>query len=199
MPGLITNYLFGERAYQSLSPNYLKEIIRKNPNAYHMGLQGPDIFFYYLNPYMRKRKNNICNILHEKNTDIFFDNLLEYTVVLETEEKEICLAYIAGFLCHYALDTHTHPYLYARMQKDMNEHPERRYEAFYYRRIETLMDTLLLKRLNHMEPSQLNLEALVSLSKKERRNIVDCLLYAIRITYHYRLSRKTLTLSLIHI
>ena len=192
MPGLITNYLFGERSYQSLSPNYLKDIIRKNPNAYHMGLQGPDIFYYYLNPYMRKRKNNICNILHEKNTGAFFDNLLEYTIVLETEDKEICLAYIAGFLCHYALDTHTHPYLYARMHQDMNEHPERRYEAFYYRRIETLMDTLLLKRLNHMEPSQLNLEALVSLSKKERRNISDCLLYAIRTTYHYRVSRKTL-------
>ena len=29
MPGLITNYLFGERSYQSLSPNYLKEIIEK--------------------------------------------------------------------------------------------------------------------------------------------------------------------------
>ena len=26
MPGLITNYLFGERSYQLLSPNYLKEI-----------------------------------------------------------------------------------------------------------------------------------------------------------------------------
>lgn len=145
-----------------------------------------------MNPYMRKRKNNICNILHEKNTGAFFDNLLEYTVILETEDKEICLAYIAGFLCHYALDTHTHPYLFARMHQDMNEHPERRYEPFYYRRVETLMDTLLLKRLNHMEPSQLNLEALVSLSKKERRNISECLLYAIRTTYHYRLSRKTL-------
>ena len=43
-----------------------------------------------------------------------------------------------------------------------------------------------------MEPSQLNLEALVSLTKKERRNISECLLYAIRTTYHYRLSRKTL-------
>ena len=107
MPGLITNYLFGERSYQLLSPNYLKEIIRKNPNAYHMGLQGPDIFFYYLNPYMRKRKNNICNILHEKSTGTFLDNLLEYTIVLETEDREICLAYIAGFFCHYALDTHT--------------------------------------------------------------------------------------------
>ena len=144
MPGLITNYLFGERSYQLLSPNYLKEIIRKNPNAYHMGLQGPDIFFYYLNPYMRKRKNNICNILHEKSTGAFLDNLLEYTIVLETEDREICLAYIAGFFCHYALDTHTHPYLYARMQQDLNDYPERRYEAFYYRRSETLMDPLLL-------------------------------------------------------
>ena len=29
MPGLITNYLFGERAYQSLSPNYLKKLSEK--------------------------------------------------------------------------------------------------------------------------------------------------------------------------
>ena len=77
MPGLITNYLFGERTYQSLSPNYLKEIIRKNPNTYRMGLQGPDIFFYYLNSYMRKRENNICNIIHEKNTGAFFENMIE--------------------------------------------------------------------------------------------------------------------------
>lgn len=192
MPGLITNYLFGEQAYQALSSNYLKEIINKNTNAYRMGLQGPDIFYYYLSPYMRKRKNNICNILHEKNTGIFIDNMLEYAGFLETDEKEICLAYIAGFLCHYALDTHTHPYLRYRMQVDLEHHPELHRDAFCYRRLETLMDSLLLKRMNHMEPSQLNLEALVSVNKKERKNISDCLLYALRTTYHYRLSRKTL-------
>ena len=43
-----------------------------------------------------------------------------------------------------------------------------------------------------MEPSQLNLEALVSLNKKDRKNIADCLLYALRTTYHYRISRKTI-------
>ena len=192
MPGLITNYLFGERSFQSLSPNYLKEIIRKNPNAYRMGLQGPDIFFYYLNSYMRSRKNNICDVLHEKNTGAFIDNMLEYTIILDADDKEICLAYISGFLCHYALDSNTHPYLHFRVEQDLNDHPERRSISFYYRRIETLMDMLLLKRLNHMEPSQLNLEALVSLNKKDRKNIADCLLYALRTTYHYRISRKTI-------
>lgn len=192
MPGLITNYLFGERAYQSLSPNYLKEIIRKNPNAYRMGLQGPDIFFYYLSYYMRTRKNNICNVLHEKSTGLFIDNLLEYAMILDTEECEVCLAYIAGFLCHYALDIHTHPYFRYRVERDLSEHQERQNSPFYYRRLETLMDTLLLKRLNHMEPSQLNLEALVYINKKERRIISDCLVYSLRTTYHYRISRKTI-------
>lgn len=192
MPGLITNYLFGERTFQSLSPNYLKEIIRKKPNAYRMGLQGPDIFFYYLSSYGRSRKNNICDVLHEKNTGEFIDNMLDYTIILDAQDREICLAYISGFLCHYALDSHTHPYLRYRVEQDLNTHPERRSISFYYRRIETMMDTLLLKRLNHMEPSQLNLEALVSLSKKDRKNIADCLLYALRTTYHYHMSRKTL-------
>ena len=192
MPGLITNYLFGERTYQSLSPNYLKEIIRKNPNTYRMGLQGPDIFFYYLNSYMRKRQNNICNIIHEKNTGAFFENMIEYAMILDTQDREICLSYIAGFLCHYALDTHTHPYLRFRVDMDYSEYPERCCIPFYYRHIETLIDTLLLKRLNHIEPFQLNLEALVSLNKTDRRNIADCLLYALRTTYHYRLSRKTI-------
>lgn len=192
MPGLITNYLFGERTYQALSPNYLKEIIRKNQNAYRMGLQGPDIFFYYLSCYGRTRKNNICNVLHEHHTGAFIDNLLEYSLILEPEEQEICLSYIAGFLCHYALDTHTHPYLRYRVDLDFLNHPNRQNIPFYYRRTETLMDSILLKRLNHMEPSQLNLEALVSLNKKDRKIIADCLLYALRTTYHYRMSRKTL-------
>lgn len=197
MPGLITNYLFGERAYQSLSPNYLKDIIRKYPNAYRIGLQGPDIFFYYLSYYMRTRKNNIYTVLHKKNTGMFLDNMIEYAVILEPEESEVCLAYISGFLCHYALDIHTHPYFRYRVEQDFLEHHERQSIPFYYRRIETLMDTLLLKRLNHMEPSQLNLEALVSASKKERKLISDCLVYALRTTYHYRISRKTV-LKVLH-
>jgi hypothetical protein len=192
MPGLITNYLFGERTFQSLSPNYLKEIIRKYPNAYRMGLQGPDIFFYYLSYYMRTRKNNIYSVLHKKNTGIFLDNLIEYAMALDTDESEVCLSYISGFLCHYALDTHTHPYFRYRVEQDFINYQERQNISFYYRRLETLMDTLLLKRLNHMEPSQLNLEALVCLSKKERRIVSDCLVYALRTTYHYRISRKTI-------
>ena len=178
MPGLITNYLFGERSYQALSPNYLKDVINAYPCAYRIGLQGPNVFFYYLNNYMRRKKSNICNILHEKNTGAFMEYLIDYMSMQEGEKRQICIAYIAGYLCHYALDIHAHPYLTYRVKTDLKEHPELSKTPFYYQRIETLFDTLLLKRLNHMDPGQLNLEALVSVSKKERQQIANCLLNA---------------------
>ncbi len=194
MPGLITNYILGERCYQTLSHNYLKDSIKRNPNAYRMGLQGPDVFYYDLSPRARKNPNNICHVVHSLNTVLFFDNLLEYTVILEGEERDICQAYIAGFLCHYAQDVNLNPYLQYRALKDSIEHPQLNDTPLYFKKLETQMDVLLLKNMNHMEPSQLNLEALVCLTKKERHIISDCLLYALRTTYHYRL-RKPAVLS----
>ena len=192
MPGLITNYMFGERSFQLLSPNYLKEIIRNNTNSFRMGLQGPDIFNYYLNVNGQKYQHHITKILKKRNTHCFIDNMLDYISIMDTSDKDICLAYIAGFLCHHALDIHIDPYLRYRMYKDIEADPSLSRDNFYYRRLETLIDTILLKRLNHMEPSQLNLEALVSLNKRERKHICDCLLYGLRTTYNYRLSRKSL-------
>ena len=192
MPGLITNYIFGERAFQALSPNYLKEIIRNNTNSFRMGLQGSDIFNYYLTPSGQKYQHHITKILKKRNTHLFVDNMLDYISVLDPSDKDMCLAYIAGFLCHYSLDIHTYPYLHYRMCKDIEADPSLARDTFYYRRLETMMDTILLKKINHMEPSQLNLEALVSMNKKERRNICNCLLYSLRTTYNYRLSRKSL-------
>ncbi len=197
MPGLITNYILGERCYQALSHNYLKDSIKRNPNAYHMGLQGSDIFYYALSSRAKKNPNNICHVVHSLNTVLFFDNLLEYTVILDGDERDICQAYIAGFLSHYAQDVNLTPYLQYRALKDTIEHPQLDHNPLYFKKLETHMDVLLLKKMNHMEPSQLNLEALVSLTKKEKQIISDCLLYALRTTYHYRL-RKQAILSAFH-
>lgn len=192
MPGLITNYIFGERCFHSLSPNYLKNVINTHPNAYRIGLQGPNIFFYDMSNHSRRRPNNICNLLHEKHTGSFFGHMIDFMDLQEDESRQTCIAYIAGFLCHYSLDTHTHPYITYRYTKDIQEHPELLKRPFYYQRLETFLDILLLRRINHMSPEQLNLEALVNVSKKERLCIAGCLSYALRHTYRYRISLKTL-------
>ena len=52
MPGYVTHYIFGREVYHNLKNNSLKKNLYYNRAAYGLGLQGPDIFFYYLPSYV---------------------------------------------------------------------------------------------------------------------------------------------------
>ena len=66
MPGFTTHYLFGLNSFRELEEPDLVSCIRKFPHAFCMGLQGPDIFFYYLPSYLRS-SGNIGQLAHHKN------------------------------------------------------------------------------------------------------------------------------------
>ncbi len=70
MPGFTTHYLFGQNTYKQLKKSSLKKIIQANRAAYHLGLQGPDLFFYYLPSYMI-HANNIGSVAHTEDTGKF--------------------------------------------------------------------------------------------------------------------------------
>ena len=57
MPGFVTHYLFGEEIYHQLKCNFQKKNLFYNRSAYAFGLQGPDLFFYYLPSYALHRHN----------------------------------------------------------------------------------------------------------------------------------------------
>ena len=46
MPGFTTHYLFGVDTYHELKDKQLKQVLRRQRQAFCLGLQGPDIFFY---------------------------------------------------------------------------------------------------------------------------------------------------------
>ena len=48
MPGFTTHYLFGLNTYKHLDDIEIKKHIHENHAAYSLGLQGPDVFFYFL-------------------------------------------------------------------------------------------------------------------------------------------------------
>ena len=76
MPGFTTHYLFGLNSFRELEEPDLVSCIRKFPHAFCMGLQGPDIFFYYLPSYLRS-SGNIGQLAHHKNTGVFLIQLLK--------------------------------------------------------------------------------------------------------------------------
>ena len=56
MPGFTTHYLFGVDACRRLTSTSMHNMIRRDHSAYALGLQGPDLFFYYLPSYLMHRK-----------------------------------------------------------------------------------------------------------------------------------------------
>lgn len=70
MPGFTTHYLFGLNSFRELEEPDLVSCIRKFPHAFCMGLQGPDIFFYYLPSYLRS--SGISGSWHITKIPVFF-------------------------------------------------------------------------------------------------------------------------------
>ena len=114
MPGFTTHYLFGVDACRRLTSTSMHNMIRRDHSAYALGLQGPDLFFYYLPSYLMHRKN-IGDLAHRKDTGQFFANLLQSRKLFAGKKHSLSIAdaYICVFMGHYTLDCTIHPYVYA--------------------------------------------------------------------------------------
>lgn len=99
MPGFTTHYLFGVDACRRLTSTSMHNMIRRDHSAYALGLQGPDLFFYYLPSYLMHRKN-IGDLAHRKDTGQFFGNLLQSRKLFAGKKHSLSIAdaYICGFM-----------------------------------------------------------------------------------------------------
>lgn len=115
MPGFVTHYIFGVNAYKQIDNSDIHNIIYRNRQAYSLGLQGPDLFYYFM-PASLGFKPNIANIIHKKKTNEFFRQLIaSVSSLTRHQDYETAFAYIEGFMGHYLLDTAMHPYVYSRV------------------------------------------------------------------------------------
>lgn len=186
MPGFTTHYLFGIHMYKKLSSTYLKTTIKNNRYAYLLGLQGPDIFFYYPPNIVGIEKDNYGSIIHTCSTRQFFENYLTALEhVTDDKEKEIGTAYLSGFLCHYSLDTSSHPFVYARTNYQTKPLKKQTKDFLLAEHInyETNLDTLLLQRYKKLPPSLFHQHKTLSINHKELRTLTKLITYAINKTY----------------
>lgn len=132
MPTTYTHYRLGCEVKKKVS-GYEKEIIDKYPELFFIGLHGPDILFYYM-PLMKHYVNRLGYRLHEEAGADFFTKAAE--VIRNHKDKEQHLAYIYGFICHFALDVTCHGYIDKKIAESGISHGE----------IEAEMDRELLVR-----------------------------------------------------
>lgn len=173
MPGFATHYLFGISTFHHIKDKVIHNVLKRHYHAYSLGLQGPDLFFYYL-PGFRKHPNP-GSIAHNSRTGDFLRELIEGSQTFSKRgEREIALSYTAGFLGHYTLDTTCHPYIYFKTHYRENT-PEYFGRHVY---LETDIDQKLLMEKKNLLPSGFYQERTICLNHKERRVIARLLYFA---------------------
>lgn len=140
MADFVSHDLLGEQAL-ALFPAAAQHAAALRPAAYRWGLQGPDPLFFH-KVYAGSPLHKTGNRLHSEKTDELFTVLAEAVHRLTGSAHEIAEAYFYGFLCHYALDSAIHPYVYYRQYECIQSMPNENPSAIHCR-IETDIDTAL--------------------------------------------------------
>lgn len=127
MPTTYTHYKFALRVQECLPEEY-RQIIFRHPDLYYMGAMGPDLLFYTL-PSMYTY--NISNETHKRSGKDWFSHMGRVLLEQGTEEK--WLAYLYGYLTHYAADRACHAYIDACAEEGIASHylTEAEWDRYY--------------------------------------------------------------------
>ena len=187
MPGFVTHYLFGVNSYKKIKNESLRTMLKVNRNVYTLGLQGPDLFFFYL-PASIGKQMNIGSILHKENTNSFFHEMIKYMEEVHGKKDfGIVSSYIQGFMGHYLLDSSLHPYVYSRVGVSLTRKTMGRHYG-----LETDIDREVLWRYRKIHQADFSHSARVSLSIYERRVIANLLHSVIFRTYGIDISVQSI-------
>lgn len=170
MPGFITHYVFGKEGFKEFTEGSIKEAVRKHRNAFHIGLQGPDIFFYFP-AYVLISKKNLGTIMHRSEVNPFFSELSTYIIKSEPADRDILIAYTAGFLGHQALDSTAHPYVYSFTDYKEGE------KGYFSRhaKFETEIDYYMSREYLKMDAYYFDMASSVKLKPEEYKVIGEAL------------------------
>lgn len=154
MPATYAHYRFGQEVRKNL-PEKEKKIVEEFPELFMIGLHGPDIFFYY-KPFSKNRVRQIGNDMHKRAGKDFFGPAAE--VVRAHEGNHAYLAYLYGFICHFALDVACHGYVDEKIAKSGISHTEIEAEFDRMLMVKDGHDPIRYKPTGHIVPSLENAE-----------------------------------------
>lgn len=106
MPACMAHYQFGQDVLSLLGRD-VKSFALTHKKEFDIGLQGPDIFFYY-KPYQENKINAYGRALHSAPA------IRMFAPIIKKVSTGASLSYLMGLICHYTLDSCCHPYINSR-------------------------------------------------------------------------------------
>lgn len=115
MPSSITHALIAEEAAKRL-PEQLQTLISEAPEAYFLGAQGPDMFFFAKKT--NKQEGNFGKYLHRNAVYELFCAFAKALPTLSGQERTVAEAYCLGYVTHYCADVAFHPFVYRYLEQN---------------------------------------------------------------------------------
>lgn len=140
MPNLVTHTLFAQDVLKDL--NF--RILNQNAHLFEIGSNGPDFLFFHKTPLTKAMEKTplrkLGSKLHSGEVNAFYSSLLS-TIRHEKNPgmRQEMIAYSCGHLCHWALDSTMHPYIFYRTGSCKGR------SAWDHHRMESILDALMLK------------------------------------------------------
>lgn len=175
MADFVSHHLFGEQA-QSVFPATVQELVQKHPVSFRWGCQGPDPLFYR-KILLGSPLHKLGNRMHSEKTDELFAALARGVHCLTGTAQETAAAYFYGFVCHYALDSEIHPYVYCRQEQIRTADAKLSASAVHCQ-IEGDIDYLVYERAYHAPVTGFEPEGFYTLPAEEKA-VLAVLLHAV--------------------
>lgn len=129
MPDIVVHHAMGEEVLKRLKPEITAFI---DPSIFCISVMGPDPYFCY-RFFARRFRQGIQRrgkTMHQEKTRAFLIELAR-----RSQSREM-FSFLAGFLCHFALDSVAHPYINGKSES----------QAYMHQAIERRLDALKLER-----------------------------------------------------
>ena len=111
MPAILTHDLFGRGVLEDAA-SLLKMRSVDERDAFLLGNQGPDPLFYLVIDPLMHKWSPLGGALHDAAPAEVLLAMREAALRLEGRERQVARAYVAGFACHWLLDSTVHPLVY---------------------------------------------------------------------------------------
>lgn len=119
MPAVYAHRRFGGEVLAACRNDVARTAIETYPDLYRIGLQGPDILFYY-DPLRANGYKTAGDGMHDAPAAPFFAGAAAR--VNDRAEGQALLSYLLGFICHFALDSECHSYIEYEINRSGHGH-----------------------------------------------------------------------------
>ena len=156
MPATIAHSIFAKDVYDILPKDISKKIEIDKCKMFAQSVD-PLMFYNLFSILPGKKIRKFQPYFHENQTQEFFTNLLRYIRDNKIEDKDV-YSFLVGFICHYAIDSTIHPYIFYKTGVFNRNKPSTYKYNNVHAFMETFIDNDMVRRRFKCNPYRFNLE-----------------------------------------